>query len=193
MADCDFVKVNAFSMRKLNKKITDPATIIDLLNTCHSGRLGTVGMDGRPMVKPLNFAYHEGRIYFHCAQDGEKLDDIGRDNRVCFQIDLQVAYVKGTMENPCRAEYLYRSVIARGRAIIVEDRAERLLALDCLMAKYQPEGVYGPYPEEKLALTCIVRIDIEDMSGKEELGKGELREKVLRALTDGTALPIIID
>jgi nitroimidazol reductase NimA-like FMN-containing flavoprotein (pyridoxamine 5'-phosphate oxidase superfamily) len=180
-------------MRKLNKKITDPAVIIDLLNTCHTGRLGTVGRDGRPMVKPLNFAYYEGRIWFHCAQEGEKLDDIRRDNRVCFEVDLPLAYVKGTLENPCRAEYLFRSVIVQGRAIIVEDRAERLLALDCLMRKYQPEAGYGPYPEEKLALTCIVRIDIEDTSGKEELGKGELREKVLQALTGGTVLPIVID
>jgi nitroimidazol reductase NimA-like FMN-containing flavoprotein (pyridoxamine 5'-phosphate oxidase superfamily) len=180
-------------MRKMNKKITDPAIIIDLLNTCHTGRLGTVGKDGLPMVKPLNFTYHEGRIYFHCAQEGEKLDDIRRDNRVCFEVDLPLAYVKGTTENPCRAEYLYRSVIVRGRAIIVEDRAERVLALDCLMAKYQPKAGNGPYPEEKLALTCVVRIDIEDMSGKEDLGKGELREKVLQALTDGTVLPVVID
>jgi uncharacterized protein len=180
-------------MRKLNKKITDESLLIDLLNTCHIGRLGTVGKDGRPMVKPLNFAYHEGRIYFHCAQEGEKLDDIRRDDRVCFEVDLPVAYVRGTGENPCRAEYLYRSVIVQGRAMVVEDRAERLLGLDCLMAKYQPEGGYGPYPEDKLALTCIVRIEIEDISGKEDLGKGELREKALQALTDGAALPIVID
>jgi len=180
-------------MRKLNKKITDESVIIDLLNTCHTGRLGTVGKDGRPMVKPLNFAYHEGRIYFHCAREGEKLNDIRRDDRVCFEVDLPVAYVRGAMETPCRSEYLYRSAIAHGRATIVEDRAERLLGLDCLMAKYQPEGGYGPYPEDKLALTCIVRIDIEDISGKEDLGKGELREKALQALRDGAALPIVID
>lgn len=180
-------------MRKMNKKITDPAVVINLLNTCHTGRLGTVGRDGRPMVKPLNFAYHEGRIYFHCAQEGEKLDDIRRNNQVCFEVDLPVAYVKGTAENPCRAQYFYRSVIVLGRAIIVDDRVERLLALDSLMSKYQPEGGYGPYPEDKLALACIVRIDIEELSGKEDLGKGELREKALQALRDGDALPIIID
>jgi nitroimidazol reductase NimA-like FMN-containing flavoprotein (pyridoxamine 5'-phosphate oxidase superfamily) len=145
------------------------------------------------MVKPLNFACLDGHIYFHCALEGEKLDHIRRDNRVCFEVDLPLAYVKGTGENPCRAEYLYRSVIARGRAGIVEGRAERLRALDSLMRKYQPEGGHGPYPEEKLALTCIVRIDIEDMSGKEELGKDEAREQLLRALKEKRALPIVIE
>ncbi len=180
-------------MRKMNKKITDAAVIIDLFNTCQTGRLGTVGRDGWPMVKPLNFAFHEWRIYFHCALEGEKLDDIRRDNRVCFEVDIPIAYVKGTRENPCHAEYLYRSAIARGRATIVADRGERLLALDCLMRKYQPQGGYGTYGEEKLALTCIVRIDIDDLAGKEELGKGEVREKALKALAEKTPLPIIID
>ncbi|HTP66406.1 MAG TPA: pyridoxamine 5'-phosphate oxidase family protein [Geobacteraceae bacterium] len=180
-------------MRKINKKITDQAVIVDILNTCQVGRLGTVGRDGRPMIKPLNFVFHEGRIYFHCAREGEKLDDIGRDNRVCFEVDLPVAYVKGTPENPCRAEYFYRSVIVRGRAHIVHDRAERLLALDLLMAKYQPEGGYGHYAEEKLELTAIVRIDIEEMSGKEELGKGEIREQALRALAENVHMPFVIE
>jgi uncharacterized protein len=180
-------------MRKINKKITDEAVVINLLNICHTGRLGTVGKDGWPMVKPLNFAYHEGRIYFHCALEGEKLDDIRRDGRVCFEVDLPAAYVKGVPGNPCRAEYLYRSVIIRGRASIALNRDERLLALDLLMAKYQPEGGYGPYPEDKLALTCIVRIDIEEMSGKEDLGKGEMRENILRLLENKGSLPLIIE
>lgn len=180
-------------MRKLNKKITDIAVIIDILDSCHTGRLGTVGADGWPMVKPLNFVYHDGRIYFHCAMEGEKLDDIRRDNRVCFEVDLPIAYVKGTRENPCRAEYLYRSLIARGRAAIVTERRERLLALDLLMGKYQPEEEFGPYPEEKLALTCIVRIDIEDLSGKEDLGKDDMRDLALRSLKEKNALPLIIE
>lgn len=180
-------------MRKLNKKITDLAVITAILDTCHTGRLGTVGADGWPMVKPLNFACQGGRIYFHCALEGEKLDDIRRDDRVCFETDLPVAYVKGTEENPCRAEYLYRSVIARGRAVIVREREERLLALNLLMKKYQPEGGYGAFPEEKLALTCIVRIDIEDLSGKEDLGKGDLRVLALKSLEEEVTLPLTIE
>ncbi len=56
-------------MRKSKKEIRDKNVIIELLNTCHAGRLGTVGKDGYPMVKPLNFAYHEGKLYFHSAKE----------------------------------------------------------------------------------------------------------------------------
>jgi nitroimidazol reductase NimA-like FMN-containing flavoprotein (pyridoxamine 5'-phosphate oxidase superfamily) len=180
-------------MRKSKKEIKDKAVIIGLLNTCHVGRLGTIGKDGYPMVKPLNFAYHEGKIYFHTAKEGEKIEDIKRDNRVCFEVDMPIAYVKGTTANPCKAEYLYRSVIIKGRADIVEDRDERIFALRCLMKKYQPEGGYGGFPEEKLQIAGIVRIDIEEMVGKEDLGKDKLREAVLKALKDKVQLPIVIE
>ncbi|RNC69217.1 MAG: pyridoxamine 5'-phosphate oxidase family protein [Desulfuromonadales bacterium] len=180
-------------MRKANKRITDFSSIIDLLNRCPVGRLGTVSPEGWPVIKPLNFAWHEGRIYFHCALEGEKLDHIRHDDRVCFEADFPVAYVKGVADNPCRAEYLYRSVIIRGRARLIDNRAEKVLALDCLMRKYQPEGGYGSgYPEEKLAITGIVRIDVEEMVGKEELGKGELRERALALLQGGQALPAVL-
>ncbi len=176
----------------MNKKITDPAVIIGLLESAPVGRLGTIGPDGWPMVKPLNFAYYEGRLYFHSARQGEKLDDIRRDPRVCFEVDLPIAYVKGVAENPCRAEYLYRSVIVRGRAKVVEEEAERRIALDALLRKYQPEGGYGPYLEEKLALTAIIRIEVDGLSGKEDLGKDELREQALALLAGGGPLPVVL-
>ncbi len=179
-------------MRKSNKRITDMAVIIDLLNTVPVGRLGTVGPDGWPMIKPLNFAYLDGRLYFHSALEGEKLDHIRFDSRVCFEADLPIAYVKGSYENPCRAEYLYRSVIIRGQARLIDEPGEKVRALDALMAKYQPQETFGAYPEEKLAITGIVRIDIEEVVGKEELGKGEVAEKARVLLRDGAFLPAVI-
>ena len=182
-------------MRKLNKRITDLAVIFNLLDTCHVGRLGTVSSDGWPMIKPLNFARDGWSLYFHCAVEGEKLDDIRRDNRVCFEVDLPVAYVKGTPENPCSAGYLYRCVIIRGRAFKVEDRGEKIRALDCLMQKFQPGITLAGYNDDKLDITGIVRIDIDDLSGKEELGKGKdyPRERALRALASGGPLPVVLE
>lgn len=179
-------------MRKSSKRITDMAVIVDLLNTVPVGRLGTIGPDGWPMIKPLNFAYLDGRLYFHCALEGEKLDHIRYESRICFEADLPIAYVNGSHENPCRATYLYRSVIIRGQARLIEEPAEKVRALDALMAKYQPAETFGGYPEEKLAMTGIVRIDIEELVGKQELGKGELAEQALAALRTGAHLPLVI-
>lgn len=178
-------------MRKANKEIRDRAVIEQLLRTCHVGRLGTIGRDGYPMVKPVNFAYLAGNIYFHTALEGEKIEDIRRDSRVCFETDLPIAFVRAVTQ-PCEAEYLYRSVIITGRATLVEDHEERMRAFQCLMEKYQPEGGYGQYVMEKLGITGIVRIKVERIIGKEDLGKGEHRQRALEALERGLPLPIVL-
>jgi nitroimidazol reductase NimA-like FMN-containing flavoprotein (pyridoxamine 5'-phosphate oxidase superfamily) len=204
-------------MRRWKKEIKDKAVIIDVLNRCHVGCLGTIGKDGYPMIKPLNFAYNPpsppfnsplskggdrgvkggqrgfGKIYFHTAKEGEKIEDIKKDNRVCFEVDMPIAYVKAKNQ-PCEADYLYRSVIIKGKAYIIEDREEKLFGLKCLMQKYQPEGGYGDYLEEKLEITGIVRIDIDEMVGKEDLGKDEQKEAVLiKVLEDKVQLPIVVE
>jgi nitroimidazol reductase NimA-like FMN-containing flavoprotein (pyridoxamine 5'-phosphate oxidase superfamily) len=153
-------------MRRDKKEITDPTVITELLNTVQVGRLGTVGQDGSPMIKPLNFIYNDGKVYFHSALVGEKIEDIRRDNRVVFEVDQPIAYVKGD-QNPCSAKYLYRSVIIKGSALMCEDRGEKIHALKGLMEKYQPECGYVEFLEEKLAITEVVRIDIGEMTGKQ--------------------------
>ena len=122
-----------------------------------------------------------------------KIDHIRRDGRVCFEADQPVAYVRGTLEDPCKAEYLYRSVIVRGRAAMVEDEQERIDALSALMRKYQPDGGYGAFLPEKLAITGIVRIDIESMTGKQDLGREHHREAVEKVLCQGAGHPVVLE
>lgn len=178
-------------MRQKTKEITDRQVIIDLMSSSHVGRLATIGHDGYPHIKPLNFVHLNNRIYFHSAGAGEKIDDILRDNRVAFEVDLPIAMVTSG-DSPCRAEYLYRSIVAKGRAVIVDDESERLDALKLLMVKYQPAGGYAHFLEEKVAITTVVRIDLEEVVGKEDLGKEDVREQALKALSERVPLPIII-
>lgn len=168
-------------MRISQKEIKDREVIRGLLSKSRVGRLGTLGRDGYPRIKPLNFVSLEEKVYFHSAREGEKMEDIQRDNRVCFEVDLPLAFVKST-GNPCQADYLYQSIMIKGRAQIVDVRDERLAALKGLMEKYQPEGDYGAFSEDKLALTAVVRIDIEEITGKEDLGQEKEREAVLAFL-----------
>jgi hypothetical protein len=155
-------------MRREKKEIRNRAVIDKLLNICPVGRLGTIGKDGYPRIKPLNFVYLDGTIYFHSAKEGEKIDDINRDSRVIFEIDEPLGYVKGDV-NPCSARFLYRSLMIKGKAVVVDDDTERLLALKSLMKKYQPEGGYGKFLPEKLNITAVVCIHIEEITGKEDI------------------------
>ena len=155
-------------MRRAKKEIKDEAQIDEILANAHVGRLGTMGKDGYPIIKPLNFVHTGGHIYFHSAIEGEKIEDILRDNRVCFEVDVPLRYVKAKGD-PCRAFYHYRSVILKGRAEIIEDSVEKRMAMKALMEKYQHGGGYDDFPKEKLAITAVIRIDIEAMTGKEDV------------------------
>jgi uncharacterized protein len=176
-------------MRRAEKAVTDPRRIEEILWTCATGRLATVGLDGYPMVKPLNFAFDGRSIYFHTAQEGEKIEHIRRESRVCFEADLPVAYVAAGSE-PCQADYLFLSVIVKGRAALVAGEEEKRAALDLLMRKYQPEGGYGEYPPEKFRRVGVVRVDVEEITAKEHLRDGALRESALEALRGNAPLPL---
>jgi nitroimidazol reductase NimA-like FMN-containing flavoprotein (pyridoxamine 5'-phosphate oxidase superfamily) len=162
------------------------------LGSAATGRLGTLGADGWPRIKPLNFAWHGGRIYFHSAREGEKIRDIAREPRVCFEVDQPLAYVRARSQ-PCQATYLFRSVLLRGRAALVENAWERQEALAALMTKYQPGTQWPEFPVDKLALTAVVRIDPEEVVGKENLGTAAQRQAILGALAAGTPLPLHLD
>ena len=56
-------------MEMLRKdRMLNQGETIDILNRSEYGILSTVGKDNAPYGVPLNFAYVEGVIYFHCAK-----------------------------------------------------------------------------------------------------------------------------
>ena len=46
----------------------------DLLQSAWRGVLSVLGDGGYPYGMPLNFVYDDGKIYFHCAVEGHKID-----------------------------------------------------------------------------------------------------------------------
>lgn len=179
-------------MRRSEKAMADRGAVEAVLGACAVGRLGTVGPDGWPMVKPVNFVYDRGRLYFHTAREGEKIEHLRAEPRVCFEAHQPVAYVRPRAQ-ACEADYLFRSVIARGRAVFVEDPEEKREALRLLMDKYEGPGRWPPLPEDKVAAVGIVRIDVEELVGKEHLGRGSLRERAEEALGGAAALPAVLE
>ena len=179
-------------MRRNEKRITDMDVIESVLDICTIGHLGTIDSDGRAMVKPVNYVYHDKAVYFHTAPTGEKIADIRRDSRVCFEAALPIAFIKAGSV-PCNASFLYRSVIIKGRARLVEIEKEKTNALKLLLKKFQPDSDFDLFPDENLRKTAVIRIDIENMSGKEDLGEGRVRELALQALKNPQKLPVVID
>ena len=100
------------SMQRSEKEIKEREEIEPILEKSEIGRLGTC-FEWEPYVVSLSFAYHDGKIVFHCARRGKKLDNIAKNPRVCFEVDAGDVI---SAENPCEFSCRYRSVIACGEA-----------------------------------------------------------------------------
>jgi nitroimidazol reductase NimA-like FMN-containing flavoprotein (pyridoxamine 5'-phosphate oxidase superfamily) len=53
----------------------------------------TLGEDGAPIVRPVNFLYQNGKIYIHSGPKSGKISQIRRDPRVCLEATEAFAYI----------------------------------------------------------------------------------------------------
>lgn len=141
------------------KEITQIEEIIRQAAVCHLA----LSDDGVPYIVPLCFGYENRRLYFHCARKGRKTDIIAKNNRVCVEFDIDSEIKTG--ETACKWSMRYRSVIGFGKAYLIDDEADKRRALDIIMAQYSGKPPFE-YSESALKKTLIIRVDIEEMSGK---------------------------
>jgi len=80
-------------MRRKQCEVTDFQKIQQILDSTNIGRLAIIGGDGHPYITPVNFVRYSGNIYFHCAPQSEKLDNLKRNPKVCFTVDVPLAYL----------------------------------------------------------------------------------------------------
>lgn len=168
-------------MRRGHCEINDSVEKARVLNSTTIGRLATKDREGYPYITPVNFVFHEGKIYFHCAPAGEKLDNIIRDNKVCFEVDVPLAYVEtgfNDTRNPCQAHQLFQSVIIRGKARVVRDDEEKTKALNALTARHEPDWDFTPVtPDSPAYRKClVVAVEPERMTGKADLVQNKSEE-----------------
>ncbi len=128
------------------------------------GYLG-MSMNDEPYVVPLNYGYVDGRILFHCALTGEKIDHLRTNPRVCFAVGRQAGKVRRHVEgDPCHTDN--DSVICRGTARIIEDQEERAHALNVFNRCFQADA--DEIAAEDVASCFAVEIEVDEMTGRQE-------------------------
>lgn len=143
------------------KKILEQGAIPEILDIAEEGVLATVGEDGYPYAVPLNYVYHEGCIYFHCALTGHKLDNIVFNPRVSFCVYTDTELL------PSKFSIKFRSVVVFGKAqeVFGEEKRAGLMALvNRLSSDYVPEGI--KYIENASDATRVFKINIEHATAK---------------------------
>lgn len=147
-------------MRRSDKALSYDAAV-KILHEGEYGVLSTVDDDGQPYGVPLNYSLQENCLYFHCALEGHKLDNLLINEKASFCV------VGRTKVLPAEFTTEYESVIVSGRAAVVYGE-EKNKALVSLVGKYSSEFVEEglKYIETLDNETKVVRIEINAMTGK---------------------------
>jgi len=149
-------------MRRKDKEISDQSEIEAIIKKSNVCRLAMIDGD-RPYIVPLCFGYRDNNLYFHGASKGRKIDLLGENPNVCFELDLITEMVEG--ENACKWSVKYQSVVGFGRAFLLESVDEKIKGLSIIMSQYS-ERTYQ-FPEDKLGATAVFKVEIDSMTGKQ--------------------------
>ncbi|HJD26936.1 MAG TPA: pyridoxamine 5'-phosphate oxidase family protein [Candidatus Blautia intestinipullorum] len=131
-----------------------------------SGVLALAGDDDYPYAVPISYVYDGGKIFFHSAKSGHKLDAIRRNPKASFCVISQDLIV------PEEYTTYFRSVIAFGRIRVLEEDSEKRDAIEKLAAKYSP----GETAEDRTQAIerewkplCMLEMTIDHLTGKEAI------------------------
>jgi len=125
------------------------------------GVLSTVSAQGQPYGTPLHYCLLDGAIYFHCAPEGHKLDNLAHDPRASFCV------VGSHQVLPEQFSTRYESLVVQGR-VGEALGAEKQTALEGLVDKYSPEfRAQGLDYIAKLGhKTRVFKLSLDVVSGK---------------------------
>lgn len=133
----------------------------EILRTMPRGILAVLGDDGYPYTVPLDFLLYQGKLYFHGALEGHKIDAITACDKVSFCV------LDEGQRNEGDWWYTFRSVVIFGRARLLEDGPYKTEIMTELGRKYMPteEEIIDDIARNGHR-TAIIELTVEHMTGK---------------------------
>ncbi|MBD3405328.1 MAG: flavin-nucleotide-binding protein [Candidatus Lokiarchaeota archaeon] len=151
-------------IRRKEKEITEETELLQIIKSC---KYVTLAMctDNEPYLVTLSYGFDEENrcMYFHCANEGKKIDILKQNPIVWGQVIIDEGYVTG------KCDHLYASVQFKGIVTFLESADDKRYALRSMidMLEYDPDIVYKEQVTEKSVKRVMIgRIDIEHISGK---------------------------
>ena len=151
--------------------------IADILHKGTSGVLALLGDNDYPYAVPISYVYDDGKIYFHGAKSGHKIDAIQRTAKASFCV------VDKDLVVPEEYSTYFRSVIAFGKIRVIEDDREKRAAIEKLAIKYAPEDTAANRDDainRGWKPLCMLEMTIDHITGKEAIGLVKEKEKLNR-------------
>lgn len=176
------------------KNWADEVAIDDFLNEMDVGYFSTVDSEGFPYTIPMNYLWYGGSVWLHTGMKGGKVSNLAQNPKVSFAVGEALSILTSDFtSSPCRDTQLGRSVLIRGLAREVKEPERKLLALQKLIAKFDP-GVWEDPTDENLAPEAfmeqpsfqhcqVIEIEVKSLSGYKYIleGKPEKYRKTVAA------------
>jgi nitroimidazol reductase NimA-like FMN-containing flavoprotein (pyridoxamine 5'-phosphate oxidase superfamily) len=105
-------------MRRKDRAM-DLAATKELLQSAEYGTLATVGKDNMPYLVPMSFVYIEDSLYFHCAVEGRKINNMKENAKACFNVVEQVELL------PSAFSTKYKSAVVSGKFLKWKKKMKR--------------------------------------------------------------------
>jgi nitroimidazol reductase NimA-like FMN-containing flavoprotein (pyridoxamine 5'-phosphate oxidase superfamily) len=155
-----------FREMRRSKQIMSEADCVEILESRTAGVLALAGDDGYPYAVPLSYVYANGKIYFHGAREGHKIDAIMRNDKASFCVidKNQIVLEEFTT--------YFRSVIAFGKIRIIDDETEKRKALELLAVKFSKADAEKERREtvdSSMSRVTMIELAIEHLSGKQAI------------------------
>jgi nitroimidazol reductase NimA-like FMN-containing flavoprotein (pyridoxamine 5'-phosphate oxidase superfamily) len=157
-------EMTEWQMRNKEAEIEDEGEMVDILRGTKHVTLA-MSLGDVPYLVTVSHGYDGERraVYFHCGQEGKKVD-ILRENPVVWGQALDdPGYIEGDCDQP------YATTQFKGRVTFPQDLEEKRHGLETMIRQLEPNP--APVLEknispETLEKVNIGRVDIEYMSGK---------------------------
>src|SRR6266849_208793 len=156
-------------VREAHRGAYDRETIYKILDegfVCHVG----FSVDGQPYVIPTLFARVGDAIYFHGSAASRMLRNVSDGIPICVTVTLTDGFVLA--RSVFNHSMNYRSVVALGKAGLVDGLEEKLKALHAFTDKILPRRWNDArQPSEKeLKATSVLRLQLTEVSAKVRTG-----------------------
>ncbi|MEA1915879.1 MAG: pyridoxamine 5'-phosphate oxidase family protein [Campylobacterota bacterium] len=171
-------------MMKKEFEIDDQEIISKILDEAQYGTLALCAHN-KPYSLPINFVEIDNQIYFHGAKKGKKIDFLKENSFASFSVvesySMIQSYFSSTKGLACPATHFFKSVIIDGQIEFIDNYDEKVLMLDQLMVKLQPEGNYKPLDKEvytkAINATTIYKLVPQTTKAKFKFGQNLTEER----------------
>ena len=150
-------------MRRKDREVTNKTVIESILKIADYGMLG-LSDEGIPYVIPLNYVWHNNSIFFHCANEGRKLEIISQNPCCSFCVVTDGEVVEGS--TPCNWGFSYKSVMIFGKISVIKDQQEKSDAMIALMKHFAGPDFNHEFSKEELNSVTVLKLNVEEMSCK---------------------------